>query len=295
MPATASKGLLRSRQRLGKYRVEKRIAEGGFASVYRAYDTIEGVNVALKVPHSQMLDDETMEDFHREVRLAARLDHPNILPLKNADYIDGRFVIAMALGEQSLGDRLRSRMAYRTRLYLAEQMLEAVAYAHAQRIIHCDLKPDNFILFPDNWLRLTDFGISKIAFRTVRASGSGTVGYIAPEQAMGRPSFASDVFSMGLILYRMFSGTLPEWPYDWPMEGYKRLRETTHPALMKIIRKAIALRPGDRFADGEEMLDAFWHVKSRAKRYSERNSERSRRGGSTADTRRRRKTVRTGG
>jgi serine/threonine protein kinase len=93
-------------------------------------------------------------------------------------------------------------------------MTSAIAYAHAHnRVIHCDVKPDNFILFPDNVLKLADFGIAKVAYQTLRASGSGTVGYVAPEQAMGKPSFRSDVFSLGLILYRMFSGVLPEWPY----------------------------------------------------------------------------------
>ena len=76
---------------------------------------------------------------------------------------------------------------------LARQVLEAVAHAHEHRIIHCDIKPENFILFPGNRLRLTDFGISRLAARTVLASGSGTVGYVAPEQAMGRASFQSDV------------------------------------------------------------------------------------------------------
>ena len=93
---------------------------------------------------------------------------------------------------------------------LADQMLEAVAWAHAHRIIHCDVKPDNFILFTDNRIRLADFGIAKVAMKTIRASGSGTVGYVAPEQAVGKPSFRSDVFSLGLILYRMLSGKLPE-------------------------------------------------------------------------------------
>jgi serine/threonine protein kinase len=95
-------------------------------------------------------------------------------------------------------------------------MIEAVAYAHRQRIIHCDIKPENFILFPDNRLRLTDFGIARVAQNTVAGSGSGTVGYMAPEQAMGKPSMRSDVFSLGLVIYRMLTGQLPEWPFEWP-------------------------------------------------------------------------------
>ena len=92
-----------------------------------------------------------------------------------------------------------------------------------KRVLHCDIKPENFILFADGTLKLTDFGIAKIARRTIEASGSGTVGYIAPEQALGRPSFRSDVFSLGLIFYQMFTKKLPQWPFAWPPPEYQRL------------------------------------------------------------------------
>ena len=77
---------LRSRQRLGKYKIERRVAEGGFANVYQALDTIEGVRVALKVPHARLVNASTLNEFRREARLVARLDHPQILTLKNADF-----------------------------------------------------------------------------------------------------------------------------------------------------------------------------------------------------------------
>ena len=259
---------LRARQKLGKYRIIRRLADGGFASVFQALDTIEGIAVALKVPHPHLVNQELLDDFRNEVRLTARLEHPHILPLKNADYIDGHFVVAYPLGQRSLGDRLKSRMSLRSAIELAEQMLEGVAYAHGQGIIHCDIKPENLILFPENHLCLTDFGIAKVAQKTVLASGSGTVGYVAPEQAMGKPSFHSDVFSLGLILYRMLSGHLPEWPFDWPPPGYQRLQRSVHPRVISLLEKAIDVDPHRRFCNAEQMLAVFLRLKSRALNYS---------------------------
>jgi len=260
--------VLRARQRLGKYRIDRRLADGGFASVYQALDTVEGVRVALKVPHPELVTQELLDDFRTEVRLTARLEHPHILPLKNADYIDGHLVVAFPLGEKSLDQRLHNRLSPRLALGLAEQILDAAAYAHGQGIIHCDIKPENLILFPENHLCLTDFGIAKVAQKTILASGSGTVGYVAPEQAMGKPSFHSDVFSLGLILYRMLSGRLPEWPFTWPPPGYDRQQRRVQPKLIDILRRANEVDPRRRFRDAEYLLGAFLRVKPRALRYT---------------------------
>ena len=270
---------LRTRQKLGKYRIERRLGEGGFAIVYQAMDLIEGIRVALKIPHAKMVNEAVLKDFRNEARVAARLDHSNILPLKNASFIDGHFVIVSPLGEKTLADRLTSRMSFETVLAYAEQMIEAVAYAHRQRIIHCDLKPENFILFSGNRLRLADFGIAKVAQKTVKASGSGTVGYMAPEQAMGKPTLRSDVFSLGVVLYRMFTGQLPEYPYKWPPAGYHRLRGRVHPELIAFLKRAIEVMPRKRFRDADQMLAAFRRMKPQALAYAEaRRRARSRQG-----------------
>ena len=174
--------MLRPGQKIGKYKLKARLSNGPYATVFRALDTLEGVHVALKIPHKGLVTKESLDDFSREVRLAAKLDHPNILRLKTADFIDGHLVIALPLGEESLEDRLARRLSLRTALDLGEQLLRAVAFAHEQHVIHCDVKPDNLLLFPDGRLRLTDFGISKIAHRTISASGAGTVGYMAPSK-----------------------------------------------------------------------------------------------------------------
>ncbi|MCH7989342.1 MAG: serine/threonine protein kinase [Planctomycetes bacterium] len=264
--------MLKVRQRLGKYRIQKRLADGGFASVYKAMDTIEGINVALKIPHSYLIDDGVLTDFRHEVRLAARLDHVNILPLKNASFIDDLFVIAFPLGEKTLADRLRSRISVTGALDYTGQMIDAVAYAHRHRIIHCDVKPENFIIFSGNRIRLTDFGIAKIALNTIRASGSGTIGFMPPEQAMGKPSLRSDVFSLGLIIYRMFSGELPEWPFEWPAPGHRRLRSRVHPDMIAFLRKAIDVNPRKRFRDAVQMQAAFPDVREKTLQSAKRRA-----------------------
>jgi eukaryotic-like serine/threonine-protein kinase len=253
--------VLRPRQRFGKYRIVRRLAQGGFAVVYEALDTIEGVRVALKVPHTHLLKSEALADFKREVRMTARLDHPNILPIKNADFIEDHFVIASALGEKSLGERMKSRMASRTVLRFAEQMIEAIAHAHRRHIVHCDIKPDNFILFPRGKVRLTDFGIAKISFRTLSASGAGTLGYVAPEQALGRPSMSSDVFSLGLVLFQMLARELPRWPFEWPPPGAAALRRKFPIEGIDLIRRALEVDTRRRFHDANQMRTAFQRLK----------------------------------
>ena len=119
----ARSSMLRPRRRLGKYRIEKLIGEGGFATVYQARDTIEGISVALKVFRPSMSDSHTLELFKQEVRLNARLDHPNILPIKDANVIDDQFVIVSRLGACTLADRMVNRMSPRKALEYGEQIL----------------------------------------------------------------------------------------------------------------------------------------------------------------------------
>lgn len=259
-----SKMALRPRQALGKYRIQRRIGRGGFADVYRATDTVEGLSVALKVPHAQILTDELFAEVLREVRLTAKLDHPNILRIKNADRIGGVFAIAYQLGNGTLADELSRRLSVRTVLDYTRQMLEAVAYAHRKRVLHCDIKPENFIVFDDGAVKLTDFGIAKITLRTMKASGSGTVGYLAPEQALGKPSFRSDVFSLGLIVYQLLTKQLPEWPFEWPPPGFDRIKRKVHPDFIAFLRRALEVDAQRRYANGVTMLSSFERIARRA-------------------------------
>ena len=250
-------GQFKKRQKLGKYRIEKRLAEGPYASVYAAMDTIEGQRVALKVPRPEHSDKASLEDFKREARLAARLYHPNILPLKDASFIDGRFVIVTPLGDETLATRLTRRTSMATLIDFAEQLLDALAYAHSESVLHCDVKPENLILFGRDCLMLGDFGIAKTALCTIKASGSGTLGYLAPEQAMGRPSPRSDVFAAGLLVYRMFAGVVPEWPFSWPPAGIVKLRSKVSPDMEAFLRRALDVTPAKRFKDAQQMVNVF--------------------------------------
>lgn len=274
--ARSANRLVKVRQKLGKYRIDRRLAEGGFAAVYKAYDSVAGVFVALKVPHESFATKAMLDDFRKEVRLAAQLDHPNVLPIKDAGFVDGVFVIASPLGTESLADRLQRRISIRTLVSYADQVLEAVAYAHKRRIMHCDIKPENLILFEADRLRLADFGIARVALRTLQASGSGTVGYIAPEQAMGKPSMRSDVFSLGLMLYRMFSGQLPEWPFRWPLPGLERLRARLHPDAVRFLRRALDVDHRKRYADAARMLAAYRRVRRHLLRSAPKSAKRRR-------------------
>lgn len=267
--------MVRVGQRLGKYRLRRRVATGGFATVYEAFDTLERKSVALKVPLGEKLAPEVKADFEKEIHISARLDHPNILSVKTADVIDGVLTIAYPLGERSLADRLSRRMSVRTALNYAEQLIEGLAYAHSNRVIHCDVKPDNLILFEDGNLRLGDFGLAKQSVRTMQASSSGTLGYVAPEQAMGRPSARSDVFSAGLIIYRMLTGKLPDWPYDWPPPAYDRLRRNA-PHMVDFLRRALEVPARKRYRDAEDMLEAFLEAKQQTLRLLERRRRRRR-------------------
>lgn len=256
--------MLRARQKLGKYRILGRIAIGPLAEVYRAYDTIQKRRVALKLP--KISDESGYAECLHEVQVATRLTHPNILTVLDASFIDEHFVIAMELGDESLADRIERRTSTARAIDFASQALAALAHAHEKKIIHCDIKPENYILFPGDALKLADFGFAKLSLRTLKASGSGTIDYIAPEQAMGRPKFQSDVFSLGLVLYRLFSGKLPEWPYTWPMDGHDRLTARVRPELVAMLKKAIQLDPTKRYRDATRMQAAFERAQSHARK-----------------------------
>lgn len=261
--------------RLGKYRLDRRIGRGGFADVYAATDTLLSMKVALKIPNHRWVSDELIDEFRREVKITMTLEHPGILPIRDASFIDGNFVIVSPLADRTLDDRLKKRMSFATAFDYASQLIEATACAHRAGVVHCDIKPENVLMFMDpdtetDRLRLTDFGIAKAAQKTINGSGTGTLGYMAPEQAMGKPSKRSDVFSLGLIAYRMFSGQWPDYPFDWPMPGSAAIRKKAHPSLIAIIRKSVAIKPRERYADAEKMAEAWEKSRLKAFRFAKK-------------------------
>ncbi len=243
--------------RLGKYRLEKRLGIGGSCEVWKAKDCVEDIAVALKIPLVGVKGQRNNQSLFREIRLVAHMRHPNILSIKNADIIDGYAVLATELCVGTLADRSKP-MSVRRIISLISQVLDGLAYAHRNRLVHCDVTPGNIFLFPDGRAALGDFGIClKLKGRMETVDEFGTPGYVAPEQAYGRPTYRSDCFSAGLILYEYITGFLPRWPFRWPLRGHKRLRERTSLAFVKFMRKALALDPGQRFAHAGQMLTAL--------------------------------------
>ncbi|HUS73065.1 MAG TPA: serine/threonine-protein kinase [Sedimentisphaerales bacterium] len=254
-------------KRLGKYRLERHLGTGGSCEVWKAKDCVEGMFVALKIPLMDVSGQRNNQALFREIRMVTKLRHRHIMPVKNADIIEDHVVLATELSFKTLDDCSRP-MSVRRILSIIAQVLDGLAYAHRHRLIHCDVTPGNIFLFPNGRAALGDFGISqqwKGRMKTV--DEFGTPGYVAPEQAYGRPTYRSDCFAVGLILYEYITGFLPRWPFRWPARGHKRLRERTNLALVKFVKQALLVDPARRFADAGQMLTALLQAMPKKLRY----------------------------
>jgi serine/threonine-protein kinase len=241
---------LRRGTRLGKYRLERPLGEGAFAAVWRARDTVENRPVALKIVDPAQVAEWGRDAIAHEARIATRLSHPNIVAVRNADWIDGHFVLATDLAERSLADYAGARRSGELALRVVRDVAAGLAHAHAQGILHRDVKPENVLIFSDRRAALADFGVSRFApGAAVTVTDAGTFGYVAPEQAYGRPRLASDVFSLGLIACELLSGRLPTWPFEWPPAGHPRFLARVPPQLRPVLRKAAAFDPRHRYPD----------------------------------------------
>jgi serine/threonine-protein kinase len=254
-------------QTVGKYRILSPLGSGGFGSVYLAEDTWIDKKVAIKVPHRQNLD---FGELLREPRLLASLSHPNIVTVLTAEKQDDVFFIVM---EYVPGDTLEAVIERDGTLDLARaldytcQICNAMDHAHKQGIIHRDLRPGNVLVTDQGLIKVADFGTSR--FLEIAAHGTTVIGsppYMAPEQFQGKAVFASDIYSLGVTMYQMFTGVLP---YDTPMPGdLDRLMrgELASPPKLKnpklpkgisdIVMKAIAADIPSRYQRASELLDA---------------------------------------
>jgi eukaryotic-like serine/threonine-protein kinase len=201
-----------------RYTVRERLGDGGMGEVYLAHDVLLGRDVALKVlrePHAAR--GEFVERFRREARHAAGLSHPNIVEVYDAgEAADGAPYMAMEyLPGGTLRDRLDMRGALppRTAAEVALQIAEALAVAHGHGVVHRDIKPENVLVTENGDVKVADFGIARASDATVMTQTNlvlGTVRYISPEQAMARPvGPASDLYSLGVVLYEMLAGEVP--------------------------------------------------------------------------------------
>jgi RNA polymerase subunit RPABC4/transcription elongation factor Spt4 len=269
---------LRRGSRLGKYRLERPLGQGAFASVWRARDTVENRSVALKVVDSAQALEWGRDAIAHEARIATRLSHPNIVAVRNADWIDGHFVLATDLAERSLADYAGAKRSGAVALRVLRDVAAGLAHAHAQGILHRDVKPENVLIFADKHAALADFGVSRFApAATATVTDAGTFGYVAPEQAYGRPRLASDVFSLGIIACELLAGRVPTWPFEWPPAGHKRFLERVPAPLRPVLRKAAAFDPRRRWPDAvafhRALERAFTQLEQRRAKKRRRRAE----------------------
>jgi serine/threonine-protein kinase len=256
----------------GRYRLISRLGSGGMADVWLADDEMLNRKVALKFLHERFAQDaQFVERFRREAQAAARLQHPNIVAVYDRGETDGRHWIAMECVEgASLADLIARGLSVGEAAEIVRQILVGVRYAHAHGIVHRDLKPQNVLVDPEGRARVTDFGIARAGVSEITATGSvlGTAQYLSPEQAQGlEVTAASDLYSIGVILYEALTGRVP-FAADSPVAvALKQVSEQPRrpsdvnprvpPALDGIVLRALAKDPQNRYASADEFLRAL--------------------------------------
>ena len=265
----------------GLYTVRELIGTGGMANVYKAVvgpggPVPEGTVVAVKVLRQELMHDpDLVRHFKNESKAISLLNHPNIVKVydvsvsENLQYIVMEYVDGMTLREylNERGGKLTSRET----VHFISQILKALEHAHANGVVHRDIKPQNIMLLDNGQLRMMDFGIARISRAENQLTGGkamGSVHYISPEQAKGdETDFTSDIYSVGVMMYEMLSGHLPFDADDVVEVAIKQISDKPQSlqelapnvphGLVEITERAMAKRPDNRYASAAEMLSAL--------------------------------------
>jgi serine/threonine protein kinase len=263
-------------QMLGSYRIISQVGQGGMATVYKAYQPSMDRNVAIKILPRQLAESsEFAARFQREARIIARLEHPHILPVFDFGESGGvTYFVMRYLEAGTLKTRMEAGpLSWNEIDRLFTQLAEALEYAHGHGIVHRDLKPANALVDEQGNIFLTDFGIAKLLESasprlTQTDAILGTPAYISPEQAKAETvDRRSDIYSLGIILYEMVTGTVP-FVADTPLAVIlKHISDPLPPpstikrdipeAVERVILKALAKEPDDRHATAGEFLSAW--------------------------------------
>jgi len=258
----------------GRYRVLHRVGSGGMAEVYCAQDLQLGRKVALKVLYRRFAEDqEFVERFRREASSAAGLQHQHVVSVYDRGEYDGTYYIAMEyLDGRSLKTIIREEapLAPERAIDLTIQVLRAARFAHRRGIIHRDFKPQNVIVDAEGRAKVTDFGIARAGASDMTQTGSimGTAQYLSPEQAQGEAvSAASDLYSIGIILYEMLTGRVPFEGESAVTIALKQVNEApvppsaynpaVGPALEAVVLRALEKHPALRYQDADEFISAL--------------------------------------
>lgn len=257
-----------------RYTVERELGAGGMATVYLTQDVKHNRKIALKVLRPELTATLGAERFHREIEVAARLQHPHILPLLDSGEADGVLYYMMPYVE---GESLRERLARRGELPVHEavrillEIVDALGYAHSRGVVHRDIKPDNILLSGRHAL-VTDFGVAKAVSEatgrqklTTAGIALGTPNYMAPEQATADPHIDHrvDIYAVGCLGYELltgrppFSGLTPQETLaahvTLPPEPVLKHRAAIGPVLSQVIMRCLEKRPADRWQTADEL------------------------------------------
>jgi serine/threonine-protein kinase len=258
----------------GRYRVLSRLGSGGMADVYLAQDQLLGRQDAVKVLHHHFAEDhEFVERFRREASSAAALSHPNIVAIFDRGEWNGTYYIAMEyVAGRSLKTLVREQGALdpAAAIEIVIQILRAARFAHKRGVIHRDLKPHNVLLDEEGRARVTDFGIARAGASDMTLTGSimGTAQYLSPEQAQGHiVSDASDLYSIGVILYELLTGVVPFEGETAVAIAFKQVSAEPQPpsalrpglprSLDAVVLRALAKDPAQRYASADELIVAL--------------------------------------